>query len=261
MDSMSEVPSTSQNDSVFSTVWIPKYGENSILSEDQLLLELVQKGITEMTDETIAFHKEILPLLSELNMEPESLSSDVKDGLQKVVSIMQCEKLTDFDKIELKIVCELKKMEEARRRWEETELAYSYDHLHGKYLRFSQKLINLQEAVNNIKELVEEGQKHEEENHCNRVYLMTKLDEYKQTVKKLEDDLTELQVKNFYPQIILTKYDRYLEMCGELSEIDKCLSQYGDLPPNLLQAKALLEAKRKEYETLEKRFSEKTSYF
>ncbi|XP_076279885.1 uncharacterized protein LOC143208871 isoform X2 [Lasioglossum baleicum] len=261
MDSMSEVPSSSQNDSVSSTTSNLKYRENSISSEEQSLLEFVQKGITEMTDENITFQKDILPLLSELNLEPESLSSNIKDGLQKVASILKFEKLSDFDKTDLKIVYERKKVEEARRQWEEKQLALSYDNLYRKYTRFSAKLTDLQEVVNDIKELVEEGQKDEEDNRCNQVFLMTKLDEYKQTVKKLEVDLTKMQVDDLYPQNILNKYDRYLEMCGELSEIDKCLSQYGDLPPNLLQAKALLEAKRKEYETLEKIFSERTSYF
>ncbi|XP_076657813.1 uncharacterized protein LOC143361957 [Halictus rubicundus] len=261
MDYTSEVPSSSQNDSVSSIASNPKYRENSISSEEQSLLKIVQKGIAEMTDENVIFHKEILSLLSKLNLEPESLSSDIKNGLQKVASILKFEKLSDFDKTDLKIVYERKKVEEARRQREEKQLALLYDNLYRKYTRFAAKLTDLQEAVNNIEELVEEGQKDEEDSHCNQVFLMTKLKEYKQTVEKLEVDLTEMQVEDLYPQNIVNKYDKYLEMCGELSEIDQCLSQYGDLPPNLLQAKALLDVKRKEYETLEIEFSERTNNF
>ncbi|XP_033328649.1 uncharacterized protein LOC117221652 [Megalopta genalis] len=261
MDHISEVPSSSQNDSVYNTASNLKYRENSISSEEQSLLELVQKGITDETNENVAFQKEILPLLSKLKLEPEFLSNDIKDGLQKVVSILKFERLSDFDKTDLKIVCERKKVEEAKREREEKQLALLYDNVYRKYTKFSKKLMTLQEAVNDIEELVQEGLKDEEERHCKQVFLTTKLKDYKQTVEELEADVAEMQVEDLYPEKILNKYNKYLEMTGELAEIDQCLSQYKDLPPNLLQAKALLEVKRKEYETVEKEFYERTTNF
>ncbi|XP_078049520.1 uncharacterized protein LOC144476448 [Augochlora pura] len=261
MDHISEVPSSSQNDSISSTASNLKYRENSISSEEQSLLELVQKGITEETNENIAFQKEILPLLSKLKLAPEFLSNDIKDGLQKVASILKFEKLSDFNKTELKIVFERKKVEEAHREREEKQLALLYDNLYRKYNKFSKKLMTLQEAVNDIEELVQEGLKDEEDRHCNQVFLSSRLKDYKETAKILEADISEMQVEDLYPEKILNKYKKYLEMSGELAEIDQCLSQYNDLPPNLLQAKALLEVKRKEYETIEKEFYERTTNF
>ncbi|KOC68402.1 hypothetical protein WH47_03560 [Habropoda laboriosa] len=96
--------------------------------------------------------------------------------------------------------------------------------------------------------------------YCNNISLSTKLGEYQQTVKKLESDLVDMQIEDLYPQKILNKYDKYLEMAGELAELNQCLRQYGDLPPNLLHAKALVEVKQKEYHALVKTLLEKTDY-
>ena len=260
MENNSEVESFSQNDSVSSIASNARYREDAILLEQQSLLQLLQKAISETNEEHIAFGKEISPLLNKLSLEPQFLPNDIKEGLQKVALIMRSEKLADFNDVTLNIVKEREKIEEKKRQHEEKQLSLLYDDIFRKHTIFSKKLNNLQEAVNSLESFIEDAQKEHDDNYCNRVSLSTKLQEYQQTTEKLETDLLDMQIEDVYPQKILNKYNRYLEMSGELAELNQCLNQYGDLPPNLLQAKALLEVKQKEYETLENTFLEKTSY-
>lgn len=252
--------SFSHNDSISSVASSAKDREDTILPEEQPLLQFLQRGIWETTEESIAFGKEIVLLLSKLNLELQSLPNDIREGLQKVASILRFEKLSDLDDIALTIVSERKKIEEKKKQHEEKQLSLLYDHLFRKYSIFSRKLNRLQEAVNSLECFLENTQKEQENVYCNKITLSTKLNEYQQTLETLEADLIDMQIEDLYPQDILNKYHRYLEMSGELAELKQYLNQYGDLPPNLLQAKALLEVKRKEYETLEKAFSEKSSF-
>lgn len=258
----SEVESFSQNDSVSSTAsrYSAKCREDTISSEEQSLLQLLQRGILETCEENVAFKKEIEPLLNKLNLEPQSLPNDIKEGLQKVALILRCEKLCDLDDITLSIVSERKKIEEKKREHKEKQLALLYDDLFRKYSIFSKKLNHLQAAVSSLESFTQNAHKEREDIYCNRISMSSRLTEYQQTVEKLETDLKDMQIEDLYPQKILNKYDRYLEMSGELADLNQCLSQYGDLPPNLLQAKALVEAKQQEYETLQKTFLKKTNY-
>ncbi|XP_076751281.1 uncharacterized protein LOC143423670 [Xylocopa sonorina] len=256
----SEVESFSQNDSVSSTTSSARYRDDVTISkEEQLLLQFLQRGISETSEENIAFRKEIIPLFSKLNLEPQSLPNDIKEGLQKVALIMRYEKLRDLDDVTLNIVNEKKKIEEKRRQNEEKQLALSYDDLFRKYSNFLTKLNPLQKALNSLECFIDETRKEQEDVYCNSVSLSTKLKEYRQTVEKLEVDLKAMEIEDLHPQKILNRYNRYLDMLGELAELNHSLSQYGDLPPNLLQAKALVEVKQKEYETLQKTFLEKTN--
>ncbi|KAK1127340.1 hypothetical protein K0M31_003883 [Melipona bicolor] len=258
MECNNEMEFFSQNDCTSSTASSEKYREEIISSEEQLLLQFLQKGMLETSEENIAFGKEILSLLNKLNLEPQSLPSDIKEGLQKVALLLRCEKLYDFDIITLNIVNERKKIEETKRQHEEKQLALLYNDLSRKYTNFSKKLDCLQEALNSLENFIENSQKEQADIHCNHISLFAKLSEYQQTAEKLETDLIEMQIEDLYPQKILNKYYKYLEMSGELAELNQYLSQYRDLPPNLLQAKALLEVKKKEYESLENTFLEKT---
>ncbi|CAK9806209.1 hypothetical protein ANTQUA_LOCUS4761 [Anthophora quadrimaculata] len=258
MEYNSEVESFSQSDSILSTASSARCED--ISPEEQRLLQHLQKGILETSEENVTFAKEILPLLNKLNLEPQSLPNDIKEGLQKVALILRCEKLSDLDDIALSVVCERKKVEEKKRQYEEKQLALLYDDLFKEYAIFSKKLNRLQEAVNSLESFIEDSQKKQEDIYCSNISLSTKLGEYKQTVKKLESELIDMQIEDLYPKKILNKFDKYLEMTGELADLNQCLRQYGDLPPNLLQAKALVEVKQKEYHVLEKALLEKTNY-
>lgn len=213
----------------------------------------------ETTEENIALTKEISSLLNKLNLEPQSLRNDIKEGLQEVALILRFEKLLTLDDVALSIVSEEKKIEEKRRQREEKQLAARYDNLFRKHVTFSKKLNHLQDAVTSLESFVESAQE-DQDIYYNRISLSKKLTEYQQTADKLKADITYMELEDIYPQKILNKYDKCLEMLGELAELNQYLGQYGDLPPNLSQAKALVESKQKEYELLEKTFLEKTSY-
>lgn len=253
--------SSLQTDSILSTASSTRYREETISVEEQSLLNFLQKGILETNEENITFGKQILPLLNKLNLEPQSLPNDIKEGLQKIALVLRNEKLSDFNDVALNIVNERKKIEEKKKQHEEKQLALLYDDLFRKYSSFSKKLNYLQEAVSSLENFIEKSQKEQEDIYCNHASLSTKLKEYQQTVEKLETDLIDMQVEDLYPTKILNKYHRYLEMSGELAELNHYLSQYKDLPPNLLQAKALVDVKRKEYETLKSALSDKTNYY
>ncbi|XP_043265475.1 uncharacterized protein LOC122405056 [Colletes gigas] len=256
MECNSEVGSSVQTDSsVASSV---KYREGIISPEEQTLLQLLERGISETTEENVTFGKEILSLLSKFNLELQSLPSDIREGLQKVASILKFEKLSDLDDVALSIACERKKIEEKKKQYEKMQLSLSYDNIIRKYSSFSRKLNHLQEAVNSLECFVEDTKEEKETAYCNRISLAKRLNEYKQTLETLETDLTDMQIDDLHPQKILNKYHRYLEISGELAQLDHCLNRYKDLPPNLLQAKALLRDKQKEYEALEKEFLEKS---
>lgn len=259
MENNSEVESFSRNDSVSSTASNVRY-RDIILPEEQSLLQILQRAILETNEEHIAFGKEILPLLDKLDLELQTLPNDIKEGLRKIALIMRFTKLSDFNDVTLNIVREREKIEEKKKQHEEKQLSLLHDDLFRKHNIFTKKLNTLQEAVNSVETFIKNAHKEQEDNYCNRISLAVKVNEYEQTIKKLEAELMDMQVEDIYPQKILNKYHRYLEMSGELAELNHCLSKYGDLPPNLLQAKALLEVKQKEYETLEKEFLEKTSY-
>lgn len=253
----SETDLSSQSEATSSTASSTKY-HDEVLPEDQSLLQILRRGMLETYEENTAFRKELLVLLSKLNLEPQNLPNDIKEGLQKIALILKHEKLSDTDYATLSIVSERKKIEEKKRIREEKHLALLYDKLFRKYSSFSKKLDQLQEAVTSLEGFIENSQKEQTDIYCNHASMCARLKEYQQTVENLETDITKMQIDHLYPKKILNKYYSYLEMLGELAELNQWLSQYGDLPPNLLQAKALVEIKQKEYEALEKDLLKKT---
>lgn len=256
----SEIDLSSQSDFASSTASNTKY-HDEISPEEQSLLQILRRGLLETHEENTVFRKEQMSLLSKLNLEPQTLPSDIKEGLQKIALILKHEKLSDTDDITLSIISERKKVEEKKRVHEEKHLALLYDDLFRKYSGFSIKLDQLQEAVNSLQGFIENSQKEQNDIYCTRASMCAKLKDYMQTIENLEKDIRNMEIDDLYPKKMLNKYDSYLEMLGELTELNQWLSQYGDLPPNLLQAKALVTIKEKEYEALEKDILQKTDYY
>ncbi|KAG7201119.1 hypothetical protein KM043_003915 [Ampulex compressa] len=259
MEFSEQTDSFSQSDSISTVASSMKSLGESVSPEERLLLQLLQRGIAETTEEHLAFGKEMSQLLSKLNLEQRYLPGDIKEGLEKVASILKIEKLFDLDTTVLDVVAERRKIEKKKREREGKRMLLIYDDLYRKHSLFQKKLAHLQNAVNCLETSVENAQKEQEDCYTDRVLLSSKLTEYRQAVKKLETDLDEMEVEAIYPEKILHKYKQYLETKGQLLDLDRYLERYEDLPPNLLQAKALLECKQKEYESLEHAFLEKTS--
>lgn len=246
----------SHNESVSTGVAKCHEGEKS--AREVFLLQHLQKAISETTEENAAYTKEIASLLTKLNLDVKALPNDIKEGLEKLSSILKAEKLFEFDETALRVVRERKIIEEKRKQREEKQMSMKYDKLFKNCTRLQTKLAHLQDEVNSLENTVDAMEEDKNNIYCNQVFLSTKLQEYQQAVEKLEADLSNMQVDELYSEKILNKYKLYLEKSSRLADLNQSLAQYGDLPPNLLQAKLLVESKRKEYENLEQMFLEKT---
>lgn len=223
-----------------------------------MLLQHLQRGIKEKTEEDIALTKEITCLLSKLDLESEVvLPNDIKEGLEKLSLALRAENLLEFDEIALRVAGERKIVEEKRQQYEEKQMSRMYDKLFSNYANLQTKLNHVQDAVDSLKDTVDNYERDKDDLHCSKAFLATKLNKYQETVEKLETELNDMQINELYPENILKKYRLYLEETGRLTDLNQSLHQYGDLPPNLLQAKILLENKRKEYEYVEQLFLEK----
>lgn len=227
-------------------------------AEESLLLQHLQRSISETTEESIASTKEIASLLFKLNLEVKVLPNDVKEGLEKLSLILNAEKLLEFDETALRVNGERKIIEKKKREQEEKRMSMIYDKLLRNCSRLQTKLDHLQDAVDSLQNTINATEKDKDTLYCNKMFLSTKLKEYQQAVEKLEIDINDMQIDELYPEKILNKYKLYLESTSKLADVNQSLAQYDDLPPNLLQAKLLLENKRKEYKNLEQLFLEKT---
>lgn len=258
MDNNSEAASLSYHDSVSTATAAAKCHEEDTSVEEVSLLRHLQRAISETTEENVAYTKEMTTLLTKFNLDIKALPSDIREGLEKVSSILKAEKLFEFDEMALRVVRERRIIEEKRRQREERQMSMKYDKLFRNCTQLQTKLDHLQDAVESLKNVVDTTEEDKNNMYCNKVFLSTKLTDYQQAVEKLQADLSDMQVDEFYSEKILNKYKLYLEKTSKLADLNQSLAQYGDLPPNLLQAKLLVESKRKEYENLEKMFLEKT---
>lgn len=222
------------------------------------MLRQLQRATSETAEENVTYTKEMTTLLAKLNLDVKTLPSDIKEGLEKLSSILKAEKLFEFDETALQVVRVRKIIEEKRRQREEKQMSMQYDKLFRNCTKLQTKLDHLQDAVDSLKSTIDTTEENKNDMYCNKVFLSTKLKEYQQAVETLEADLSDMQVDEHYTEEILNKYKLYLEKTSRLIDLNQSLAQYGDLPPNLLQAKLLVESKRKEYENLEQMFLEKT---
>ncbi|XP_012217662.1 uncharacterized protein [Linepithema humile] len=258
VDNNNETASLLHNGSTSIATGATKCNNENTFIEKALLLRYLQRGISETTEENIAFTKEMTGLLSKLNFDVKALPNDIKEGLEKLSLILKSEKLSEFDETALCVARERKIIEEKRQQREEKKMSLIHDKLFRSCTKLQTRLDHLQDAVNSINNTLDIIEKDKDNLYCNKVFLSTKMKEYQQAVDKLETDLDDMQINELYPEHILNKYKLYLENISKLGDLNQPLSQYNDLPPNLLQAKLLLESKRKEYENLEQEFLEKT---
>ncbi|KYN05330.1 hypothetical protein ALC62_03614 [Cyphomyrmex costatus] len=229
------------------------------MSADEVsLLRDLQRAILETTEENAAYTKEMATLSAKLNLDVKTLPNDIKEDLETVSSILKAEKLFEFDEMTLQVVKERKIIEEKKWEREQKQMSIQYDKLFRNCTKLQTKLDHLQDAVDSLKNSIDVTEEDKNDMYCNKVFLSTKLKEYQQAVEKLETDLSKMQVDEFYSEKILNKFKLYLEKTSRLADLNQSLAKYENLPPNLLQAKLLLESKRKEYEELEQIFLEKT---
>lgn len=213
------------------------------------------KGLLETDQENIALTKEITSILPKLNLEVKTLPNDIKEDLDKIVSIMKTEKVLEFDEATIRICRERRIVEEKAQQQEERNLLLKHNKLCKSYERLLKKLEYMEDSIHSLENTITTCKN--DDLCCKMMFLSAKLKEYQETVKKLECDLSEMETEKLYPEKIMEKYKLYLELSRDLVNTKQFFNIYRDLPPSLTGAKLMLESKRKELEELEQQISKR----
>ena len=222
-------------------------------------LKILSDGMDESLAESAAYEKEMVDFLKQLGLDPKSLPSDISEGLDKVSHILKSEGLTDPDPVTLEIHMQQKEIEAKRKARAEVLFKKNYEASFKKYSRMQEKLDSVKKNVDSLEKKIETLLEDYKQQESERLLILTKLNTYKDKVTKLQKQLDDLEVGELHPDMILKKSTVCMEKLAELAELNKYISQYGDLPPNLLQAKAVLESKKKELEKIDRMVMERLS--
>ncbi|XP_012264165.2 uncharacterized protein LOC105690706 isoform X1 [Athalia rosae] len=213
-------------------------------------LHHLRNAINETSAEGTVLGKEISDLMNKLQINPQSLANDVRDSLLKISSVLKTEKLTEVDETALIIAMERKKLKEMKQRRKERELKAKYQELLHRHSILEKKISYLQENVDLLHNAVTDKETRYRNDFSNYKYMSTKLMEYSKTADSMESEIESLNLEELEPNKILNKYSILLEKKGQLAQLNHDLKPYSNLPPNLLQAKAMLEIKESEHKKL-----------
>ncbi|XP_043283447.1 uncharacterized protein [Venturia canescens] len=232
--------------------------DRSVIPDDNTAkLSLIEKALNETIAEQDVYSKEITELLGTLDIMPNSLSKNIQEAWNKVALILRAEGLSEVDENLLQLKMEEKKRETAKRACEERKLKSRYDNLCERHRVVLEKQAVVRESTESLQKFVETEWANNEEEYANRIFLATKLNDFRQTAEKLQESLDQQVPADLYPQKLLEKYETYLELLEESKALDKTLEKYGDLPPNLLEARMKLEEKELYLKDLEHTIFEK----
>ncbi|XP_012277691.1 uncharacterized protein LOC105698217 [Orussus abietinus] len=243
---------TGSNSSITSNADGTSRHNPKILSEDDTQIQLLKEAMSETVTENGVLIKEISELLAELEINSKTLPNDIKEGLQKMCLIIKSEGISEFDETALAIAQERKKFEKRKSEWEKKILKQKHEAVFKRYASWQKKLGTIQEAVTLLENQIEQAHNQAENEYPNHVLLTSKINDYRETISQLKGQLNDMQAVEFDSAVILNKFKSYMELTGTLSELNQSLSYYSDLPPNLLQARALLESKQREYDEINK---------
>ncbi|XP_043469236.1 uncharacterized protein LOC122502938 [Leptopilina heterotoma] len=225
--------------------------DGDVIPEMQEKLKILNDVIVESVAENIALENEISSFLKEIGIELKSLPNDIKDGLNKVCDILKIEGLTDMDLSTLEIHMQQKELETKKKARDEAEFKMNYDIAFKKYKRMQEKLDSMKNSINSLeRKIIQLNDEKNEESE--RLLILSKLETYRNKVAKMNEQLKDLNINDLHPDVIIKTSDICMEKLIELTELNKQLNKYAELPPNLLQAKAALESKKKELEKIEK---------
>lgn len=199
--------------------------------------------------------------MSKLEIEPHLLSREVRDGLDKVAAILKKEDLAEVSEMALAINMERKKRNDISIAREDRELRKKYEELCSQYVNLEEKLHTVQEKVSSLTELINTSKLDEEIDYSEMIHNATKLNDYKKTCDNLDQELAEMQLTDDFPEKIISKYKQCMQSTGELAELNSFLSQYGYLPPDILEAKAYLEQQEKRRQEVKNKLDEKLNSF
>ncbi|XP_034940399.1 protein NETWORKED 1B-like [Chelonus insularis] len=263
MDSIRKNTLNFTNDGEFTTSYL-HLKENQLLQTQDLApdemsrrLNLLLEAINETAAENEILNKNLSKFLASLDLEPQQLSKEITQGLDKIQAIIQKENLSEIDETSMLINLHQKKIDELKKIREERQLKKKYEDLYNEYSLLQEKLNTLQGKVNNLTEIIVSSKEGNESESSNIIHKTTKLNDYKCVYKSLEDELANLKVTEDYAQNILGKYKQYMQTSGELADINESLSQYGDLPADILQAKAVVEQLEKRRQEVKRLLDEK----
>lgn len=193
---------------------------------------------------------EIKNLLSAINFDMQSLPSDIKDEFQIASAIIKSEGLTEMNETILRLCLQEKKILNKSKEREKRQLRASCNAIYAKYKTFQEKVNRLQTAVQAAEASLHSHLLNDEEKESNRILWTKKLHDYKQTIARQEEELKKLQDVDICE--IMRKSTILSEKMDEHTEMNKWFDKYGELPPNLLQAKHVLDLKRQELEEVER---------
>ncbi|XP_014217896.1 AUGMIN subunit 1-like [Copidosoma floridanum] len=228
-----------------------KEDDTDTVIKSNAMLKILLEAASDTNAENLALGSEISELLSALKFDLKLLPPDIRDGLQTVVAILKSEGLASVDETMLTLCLEKKKIENKMKEREERLLRAKYNYAFTKYNAFECKLNQLRKEIEEVEDTLQEKISNDENEESNRILWSSRLHDYKDTVKKLEEELNELNIKEIGIEAIQQKSSILMEKLNDLVELDQELSKYKDLPPNLLQAKNALENKRKEQQAVE----------
>lgn len=237
---------TSTSSSTISQRNEPKSDKNNAtVNKNTEKLALITEAINETIAENNARGREINELFSLLDLDPKSMPRDIQDSWNEVSAILRAEGLSDLNPISLKLHMERKKRESKKKAWEERKLKAKYKELCDRHAGVLEMQNEIRNAVEMLQGLVETAERNGEDEYADRIFMATKLNEYRQALEKLDEELKEIGAEEYNAKQILEKYETYLTLNEELSDVEQSLSKYGELPPNLLEARLLVEEKEK----------------
>lgn len=217
------------------------------------VLQTLRKGLEECKKENVSYEKDIMEFYR-LQLDSQTTNKKRTEVLDKASLIIKSEELSSLDETALDIAKRRKHIAEMEYNLSLKEINMELSFLNQKVGSLQNKINCMQKSINTASELVQKGEKDIDDFSTKDIFMKMKLKEYNQAIDKLESDLESLHVKDLQSYLILEKYKQYLDMAEEKIKVDKLLEKYHDLPPNILQAKVILENKQRDYDQLENAF-------
>lgn len=227
--------------------------ENDKLHGENDALQTLRKGLEECKKENIAYEKE-LSNFYRLHIEPQTVDESKNEELNKSLMIMRSEEMSSLSKTSLEIIKRRKNVANMEYNISLKEINMELNFLNGRIGSLQNEISSMLKIVQSTVDFVSNAEKDLEDFSSQEVIMKMKLKEYNQTLENVTAKLDNLKVDNLQLHLIIEKYKQYLAMVEENIKLDNILSEYHDLPPNLLEAKIILEKKQKDYDDLENKF-------
>ncbi|XP_058792038.1 uncharacterized protein LOC131664737 [Phymastichus coffea] len=256
MDSLKRADSTLSISSIISDS-SPNTEDPELTAKTNSMLKLLQEAINNSNSENSALASEILELLHTFKFDVKSLPIDIKEGLQNTAAILKLEGLPSVDETALQLCLEKRKIQSKMKEREERLLKVKYNAAFAKYNALQEKLLKIRKEIQQIEDALQSEISNDENTESDRILWSDRLHQYKGTIEQLEQELDNIQSQEIGLDKTLQKSSVLMDKLNDLTELNKALEQYGGLPPNLLQARYMLECKKQELQEIEKLLCDK----